>query len=155
MAGFEPICRIPPVVFILNVVNYSEGRRHSAQNLKSLITALQQTKSGAKNPDISFHSPTQSLLGSDAIYLAKMNAALRDRAFFVTENGTLCVGPSNVLVGDRVCMFNGARVPSVVRELGIEGYFTLVGEAYVHGLMYGEIETNKDGIYGEQIYRLR
>lgn len=40
-------------------------------------------------------------------------------------------------VDDLVCVFIGASTPFVVREME-DGYFRLVGECYIHGLMDGE-----------------
>lgn len=38
---------------------------------------------------------------------------------------------------DRICIFNGGRIPYVMR-LRTDGSYTLVGEYWVQGLMEGE-----------------
>lgn len=57
------------------------------------------------------------------------------------------MGPRDMQPGDGVCVFYGAKVPHIVRFAWIRGSFAgglrrstgnLVGDAYVHGLMYGE-----------------
>lgn len=53
-------------------------------------------------------------------------------------NGYLCLVPAAAEVGDKVILARGGRVPLVVREDGGTGYWRLVGEAYVHGIMDGE-----------------
>lgn len=59
-----------------------------------------------------------------------------DRVMFVTEKGYLGLGPARTEVADKVSLIAGAHVPFVLRE-GASGWI-LVGEAYVHGIMYGE-----------------
>lgn len=90
------------------------------------------------------------------------------RAFFVTKQGYMGLGPPETRVGDKVCVLLGARVPFVLRPSGgkvrchgerlrtlarnpdgskgvkqcFEQHgelFTLVGDAYVHHVMDGEV----------------
>jgi len=59
----------------------------------------------------------------------------------VTEKGYLGVGMESLAVGDVVMLVAGADVPHVFRPtitVGEKEAFTLVGEAYVHGIMQGE-----------------
>ena len=57
--------------------------------------------------------------------------------FFMTALGYFGFGPPLLMVGDRVYLIHGTRVPFIVRERNAGGYF-LVGECYVHGFMHGE-----------------
>jgi hypothetical protein len=53
--------------------------------------------------------------------------------------GCLCLLPADARAGDQVWLVRGGRVPLVVRPHGEDGEaWELVGEAYVHGIMYGE-----------------
>lgn len=64
---------------------------------------------------------------------------MQDRQLFLTENGRIGFTLKGVQEGDLVCVFNNAWVPHVLRRAndnGIEKY-RFVGDAYVHGLMYG------------------
>jgi hypothetical protein len=84
----------------------------------------------------------------------------RERAFFLTAQGRMGIGPSECKAGDRVAVLGGAGVPFVVRKRNFLEYnldsrnrdgkvmfvndvslllntFTLVGESYVHGVMDG------------------
>lgn len=54
------------------------------------------------------------------------------------EGGLLVLLPAAAEVGDRVVLAKGGRVPLVLRRDG-EGGYRLVGEAYVHGAMRGEM----------------
>jgi hypothetical protein len=54
-----------------------------------------------------------------------------------TQRGYFGAVPEESKVGDRICMFQGAKLLFVVRPVGKE--FRYIGHAYVDGLMYGEI----------------
>lgn len=53
-------------------------------------------------------------------------------------NGYLCLVPTTTEVGDKVVLAKGGRVPLVVRQDERPGYWQVVGEAYVHGIMDGQ-----------------
>ena len=53
-------------------------------------------------------------------------------------NGHLCLVPTTTEVGDKVVLAKGGRVPLVVRQDGRAGYWKVIGEAYVHGIMDGQ-----------------
>lgn len=57
---------------------------------------------------------------------------------FSTSNGHLGTGPEGLYVGDVVCVLYGGDVPYVLRKVGDQGQYKLIGEAYVHGIMQGE-----------------
>ncbi|KAF9767656.1 hypothetical protein IL306_015155 [Fusarium sp. DS 682] len=69
-----------------------------------------------------------------------MRNATQGRKLFMTESGLLGLGPKSLGQGtskDEVWILMGARVPFILHH--IEGRkYRVVGEAYVHGLMYGE-----------------
>lgn len=58
------------------------------------------------------------------------------RKLFSTQHGMLGLGPSVLREGDLCCIIFGASVPFILRPVGSR--YRLVGEAYVHGVMYGE-----------------
>jgi hypothetical protein len=65
------------------------------------------------------------------------------RTLFVTSRGHLGLGDEKIKEGDRVCIFLGAPVPFVLRVNETKTsdgmpLHQLVGECYVHGIMYGE-----------------
>jgi hypothetical protein len=98
-------------------------------------------------------------------------AASASRKFFTTDNGYIGIGPADVLVGDEVYVILGSRVPLILRQSRASklcsydairnlyhrskegqrvldkcntfhmGIYALVGDAYVHGIMDGEIVT--------------
>ncbi|KAL7919896.1 heterokaryon incompatibility domain-containing protein [Trichoderma austrokoningii] len=60
------------------------------------------------------------------------------RRFAITDSGDFAAVPKAARKGDVVCIFNGGRVPYVLRPCR-NGHYTLVGECYVDGMMRGEV----------------
>ncbi|KAF5624494.1 heterokaryon incompatibility (het-6OR allele) [Fusarium sp. NRRL 52700] len=69
-----------------------------------------------------------------------MRSATQGRKLFMTESGLLGLGPKTLGQSsskDEVWILMGARVPFILHH--VEGSkYRVVGEAYVHGVMYGE-----------------
>ncbi|KAF4968802.1 hypothetical protein FSARC_3829 [Fusarium sarcochroum] len=72
-------------------------------------------------------------------------SASENRCLFRTERGHLGLAPRTAQVGDQVGILQGAEVPHVFRQISedSENDLTLVGDAYVYGIMYGELESEK------------
>lgn len=80
----------------------------------------------------------QAFIGCDfGSYARQIQAIARGRRAFLTSNGRLAIGPSEVQIGDELVVILGADVPFIVRRLSHDT-FILVGEAYVDGYMDGE-----------------
>ena len=60
----------------------------------------------------------------------------RYRSLCLVDKGYLGAVPETAMIGDWICVVDGANSLFVIRESG--PLFTLVGTAYVHGLMFGE-----------------
>jgi hypothetical protein len=76
-------------------------------------------------------------------YNLAMHQASQGRRFFRTQGGYMGIGPRNLTRGDHIVIVRGASIPFILRpsEVGeIQGrpVYTLVGEAYVHGISEGE-----------------
>ena len=66
-------------------------------------------------------------------------ATTKSRRFFTTKMSFLGLTSPGTEEGDIVVIFSGGITPFIVRESkSAAGEFTLLGEAYVHGIMYGE-----------------
>jgi hypothetical protein len=65
----------------------------------------------------------------------------RDRRGILLDNGLVGTGPKTVDIGDAIVIFKGAKFPYVLRkkEEGDLLHWTLVGPAYIHGIMYREL----------------
>jgi len=61
---------------------------------------------------------------------------LHSRRPFISSAGLVGLAPSYVETGDMICIFLGGNVPYLLRKYGKT--YILVGEIYVHGIMYGE-----------------
>ncbi|KAI0183606.1 heterokaryon incompatibility protein-domain-containing protein [Xylaria flabelliformis] len=76
------------------------------------------------------------------------NAMLQNRRVFRTKDRNLVgLGPQDIKRGDLVCLVAGTDVPFIFRrhsiaEADAPGGVKLVGNAYVHGIMYGEFVKN-------------
>jgi hypothetical protein len=74
------------------------------------------------------------------------HSALKMRRFAVTKKGYFALVPRGARRGDEVAVLDRACVPFVVRRSeGLEGGgYELLGEAYVHGIMKGEVMDMQD-----------
>ncbi|KAK2760598.1 heterokaryon incompatibility protein [Colletotrichum kahawae] len=65
------------------------------------------------------------------------------RQVIITEGGLLGLGPAEAQVGDDIWLMRGGRMPLILRNSAATGGFNeeylLVGEAYIHGIMHGEM----------------
>jgi hypothetical protein len=77
----------------------------------------------------------------------KIRAAPEGRVLFCTRGGRLGLGPQSSgkdpKCKDEVWILQGAKVPFILRHGGDYRY-RVVGEAYVHGVMYGERSVRPD-----------
>jgi len=75
-------------------------------------------------------------LGPKQSYYTMMDYQLNRRPF-LSAKGYVGLGPDRLLNGDVIVAFFGAKFPYILRKT-TGGAYELVGEAYVHGIMYGE-----------------
>ena len=71
------------------------------------------------------------LYATSFVYIAGL------RRLFVTEKGYIGLSAKSIQTSDKVFVFPGGIMPFVLRS-STDGYYSLVGEAYVHGIMRGE-----------------
>lgn len=74
----------------------------------------------------------------------------RDRRPFLSENGYVGLAPPHAQMGDVIVLLENAKFPYILRQVS-DGTYNFIGEAYVHGIMYGEFLTEKtkgDGLKG-------
>ena len=84
-------------------------------------------------------------------FLLQMMAASRGRRFAITDTGYMCLAPSCTEIGDAVAILFGFSTPFTMRlekaepeisETGLERVRAqLVGDTYMHGVMYAESFT--------------
>jgi hypothetical protein len=110
---------------------------------------LVDAKFGKMDPR-AHQTPEQQRLG--AVFFHHLLHACNRRRYFKSLSGRVGLAPEKCQVGDVVCIFEGARVPHVLRrnvddEQGGSRTFSFVGDCYVHGLMESETfdtETLRD-----------
>jgi len=97
---------------------------------------------------LDFHQCLQNVDGGEPLstndwssgtraYARLVHRITRRRRFFATSKGYFGIGPSDTQVGDKLCAFIYCPTPYLLRAMKREA-FRLVGEVYVHGVMYGE-----------------
>jgi hypothetical protein len=73
----------------------------------------------------------------DDVGMSILRCTTRKR-LFKTDTGLLGIAHRSLEVGDKVFVLMGADMPFVLRPLG-GNYYSFGGEAYVHGIMDGEM----------------
>ncbi|XXH02510.1 hypothetical protein Hte_008886 [Hypoxylon texense] len=85
--------------------------------------------------------PVWSFLGYPSVSTveryADMGKYVVERRPCTTKNGLVGLAPPGSVPGDRIALLQSGRVPVALRP-DVDGY-RLIGEAYVHGAMYGEM----------------
>lgn len=77
-----------------------------------------------------------------------------DRAFLVTADGRMGIGPSNAQEGDVITVLAGGGVPYCIRKQGDDWLF--VGESCVAGLMNGEaVQASQQGLLEKEVLCFR
>lgn len=66
---------------------------------------------------------------------------------FASDCGRLGYAPDTAEEGDQIVIFSGVSSPLVIKEVG-PGYFTILGPAYVYGVMNREF-TREEGPHFE------
>lgn len=66
-----------------------------------------------------------------------------NRRLFRTRTGYVGLASDNVSYGDKLYILDGARAPFLLTAL-VRGGTHLVGEAYVHEIMHGELAIDDD-----------
>jgi hypothetical protein len=70
-------------------------------------------------------------------YIMHFRKVTNRRSFYLTRNRYMGLGPANVQTGDMVCILFGCPRPLLLRKF--ENSYLLVGDAYVYGMMRGEM----------------
>ena len=125
------------------------------RNFECAETALEQYRANfvsfwrlrhelmARDP-VPAHLEHLSMQGHANDFLFDLNLSCKGRAFFITKAGYYGLGPVVMKPGDECYILYGARVPFVLRPTSERGPVRLLGEAYIHGIMHGELFTNSD-----------
>jgi hypothetical protein len=81
----------------------------------------------------------QTTSSAEAIAYIGAMRDMHSRRAFLSKLGYVGLAPQTMVLGDAICIFAEAKFPYIIRKFpGDNQLFSLVGEAYVHGIMYGE-----------------
>lgn len=83
--------------------------------------------------------------------VAAFSKRISNGRFCASKRGFAGLVPHQAKVGDQICIFHGGAVPFVLRKnKAQENCYSLIGECYIHGIMYGEAlksySTEAEGI---------
>ncbi|CCE34273.1 related to heterokaryon incompatibility protein (het-6OR allele) [Claviceps purpurea 20.1] len=93
---------------------------------------------------------TTSTLPADcAAYASSLATTVNRHALCVTREHMMGLVPLLARGGDMIVVMHGCDVPYVIRRTKEQGYYQLVGEAYVHGVMNGEAMQQGAEIYSD------
>jgi hypothetical protein len=77
-------------------------------------------------------------IDASGFYVRFVDTMSKSRSVFETSDGYIGLGPDTIQTGDCVVILPGVGVPYLARPVG-SGLYTLLGEVYVPGIMYGEL----------------
>ena len=121
---------------------------HMYKDIIQVQNHNQATSSVARSTQSEEQRSGSSLELEAITYIANQRRALHNRRLFETSTGYYSVGHSTVEVGDICFLCRGANVPFVLRKISwskqdqdllSNQYYILIGEAYVQGIMKGEV----------------
>ena len=122
-------------------------RRRLSQGLQSVELQAPRLRTPAPSQIPKDFGPELSVAERTAGFarplLMRMAAVLLDRRLFVTDSGHMGLASGDAREGDMVFILTGGDVPYIMRNKSKVqnkvGALQLIGEAYVHGLMCGEL----------------
>lgn len=125
-----------------NKTKFEEAFQHWLQFIKVMSEAgdlahfLQRVEQGALGNNVDYND------GTVYIFSSAVQEGCIGRSFAITSSGRLCVVPPLTRVGDSVIIPLGAQNPFLIRQRpshSKNGEHELVGEAWVEGVMQGEM----------------
>jgi hypothetical protein len=147
-----------------------EGRINQLNRIPA--KKLFMLSAGIVNDESSDEAGSADLTGRYPYTRSRFEEILKKRVmyktFCITARGYMGMVGGGVQVGDRVCVARGSPVPLIIRPLddervlskiktpaGCSRLWTLVGPAYIHGIMDGEVEiAAEQGDFREDIIYL-
>jgi hypothetical protein len=123
-------------------MDFSDDRRFDDSTL-SIMTAIESFEAvhGKYLREVQEREEVMDPNKDDILYgrvPSAIWAVYRDRRIFRTSKGYLGIGPSSLDKGDVVMLVAGVEIPFIFRPLSGRDAVSLVGAAYVHGIMTGE-----------------
>jgi Heterokaryon incompatibility protein (HET) len=133
-----------------------------ARNLIPLATAARMPYSTVEERAQRLEAVERVMEKGGYTYDFTLRPSYCERRLFVTDSGYMGIGDYHMVEGDVIAILIGLQVACVLRPLSedpADGY-AFVGEAYCHGVMYGELVKSlpkgEDGVFhGDQEFLIR
>lgn len=107
-----------------------DGKRVSEADYQDFLRNFEKESSDSPSKDSNDHKRTA------ADYMRRVRLYSTNRRFFSTASGLIGLGPETMQLGNIVVVLFGGSTPFVLRPCG--SYHNLIGQCYLHGIMYGE-----------------
>ena len=104
---------------------------------------LEEGSSNFGSGSVEDHSGLSAIIGSYGTSYIRSLIKCRGRRLAVLDKYPLGLVPDFAKPGDLVCVLHGSSTPMVLRK--VETDFEVIGDCYVHGLMYGEAVDWSEG----------
>ncbi len=128
------------------------------QSLKDWYSGNASFKIGGKRLEewCAFAKQEEQVVGSQTTTMASTKeevvstvaSALVHQRLMTTRTGEFGWVPHAALPGDHICILLGCSTPLLLRQVGKEKRYQLIGTSYVHGIMHGEaMQGLEDGRY--------
>lgn len=104
-----------------------------------LATAEHRVQEALKNHSEHEEAGNESKLYTSIINSCKNKLMAMQRHLFVTQEGYIGTAPLDTERGDEVWILYGCNIPVLLRKVNSD-HGRFVGECYIHGYMYGEVE---------------
>jgi hypothetical protein len=150
---FGPSFRALACFLITSHISKDENQTDRAE---ALMEKLKQATNSPHLPDWAEIQQLAAVMGSDEgspevdavvndmkTYLESLTWMSLLRRFFVTRKNRLCLGSHTVREGDRVFILSGFNYPVLLRPAN-DGRYTVIGDIYVRGIMFGEALEGRD-----------
>ncbi|KAJ8117953.1 hypothetical protein ONZ43_g4091 [Nemania bipapillata] len=83
---------------------------------------------------------------------ANFTSRIPNATVCITEKGYMGIVPGSAVPGDKIFVAHGAKVPFVLKKNTDMAFYRLVGECYMHGLMYHD--DHKAGKFKQEEVRI-
>ena len=122
-------------------LNQAPGKSTKVDRIDSPLFELLTDSLFRPRTDLALPPVTKT--GQAHSFQEAMRGACTWRRVVVTEDGHVGLGPQVTEPGDVVCILKDAIMPLVLRPEADGDSFKLVGEAYMQGMMFGEIKISE------------
>jgi hypothetical protein len=144
----DGLVQFEPALIALETLTQSSGHLDILPGRKEIVDStidMQTLRNLLRNPSIETENEVRELDIKIVEHAQRFDEARSatnlKRGLFRTSKGFLGLGPCSMRAGDEVWMLQNALVPFILRKDEHGESYSLIGEAYLHGFMQGEMLT--------------